>query len=99
MGNICLKKKLSPIKSSSKSLFFNTRHDKRKIHPVNNNLANLKNQFFNIEDNFPDKNDITNLRRIYYGGWTISSYPGIQELNNVEIRPRTANVCNRFNLN
>ena len=100
MGNICVKQKLTtPEKypgapSVLETLFPNR---KRKIHPINT-LNNLKNNFYNIEDNFPDKNDLDSFRKLYYGGWTITTFPIIQN-KTIKVRPQTASTRNKFNLN
>jgi hypothetical protein len=99
MGNICVKKKLKipETKLVSKTTLFIPHNNKRKIHPINN-LNNLKNNFYNIEDNFPDKNDLDNFRKLYYGGWTITSFPTLKD-QSIQVRPSTANIRNKFNLN
>ena len=88
MGNICIKQKL-----------------KRKIHPINLShdntlkLTSLKNNFFNIEDNFPDKYDIENYRKLYlqdYYPYTNRHVSGSKEIC---IRPSTAHSRNKFNIN
>jgi hypothetical protein len=100
MGNICIKQKL-----------------KRKIHPINLShdntlkLTSLKNNFFNIEDNFPDKHDIENYRKLYlqdYYSYTNRHVSGIRDISGIRdvsgskeicIRPSTAHSRNKFNIN
>jgi hypothetical protein len=83
MGNICIKQKL-----------------KRKIYPINLSydntlkLTSLKNNFFNIEDNFPDKHDIENYRKLY-----LQNYYSHTTQNEICIRPSTAHSRNKFNIN
>ena len=108
MGNICIKQKLKrkihPINLSHDNTLKLTSFG-RSASRSYQRYETVKNNFFNIEDNFPDKYDIENYRKLYlqdYYPYTNRHVSGIRDISGSKeicIRPSTAHSRNKFNIN